>query len=206
MEMKRPLDEVRSFCQKKTIPELENILKTIEKEIVEVQNYLQKFEEGAKEAMMYPTVEAARNGLITFWSKREESQKRIKDLNDSINSLAKQMADANLSDNVKKEPKSDMSENMRNRKESIMDECYKLGETYMKHKGSLEFLKDMEIYLKGIIAEKRLEANPNSNTILLNYLQATHNEVKKPSESPKKPDEDKNQEQEFKGLKKGFFK
>lgn len=40
MEMKRPLDEVRSVCQKKTIPELENIIKTIEKEIVELQDYL----------------------------------------------------------------------------------------------------------------------------------------------------------------------
>lgn len=153
--------------------------------------------------MMYPTVEAARNGLISFWGNREKAQKQIKDLNDSINSLAKQMADANLSDKVEKEPESDTSQNVKN---SIMDQCYKLGETYMRNKGSLDFLKDMEIYLKGVIAEKRLEANPTSSTILLHYLQTTHNEVKKPSESPKKPDEDKNQEQEFKGLKKGFFK
>lgn len=193
VEAKPTLAELKNLYRKKTSTELLNIIKNIENDINVLKNRMQKTEEEVMKLMGYPTIEATKNGLISFWGKRKESEARIQKLNSDINSLIR-TSDIENDNNPAEESE------INKFKTSMMGTGYKIGDAYVNMKQELDDLQNLIIYLNGVIAEKKLQNSSNSVGMLQKFLANVSTKQEQP-EVAKQP-----QDSSFGGFKKGFYK
>lgn len=157
----------------KTIQELQKIRELIANKQKVLKEGMTRIEQNAQSAMKLDSIEAARNGLLTFWGQRQVAEKKIQELK----SLTEQLdPNAKLVTPINDLPASS---------KDMMELFFKLGEGYSNADRSLKSLENLDTLIQGIIAEKKLPENYQSAQLLQVLLEPQPNSAQNGQQATK---------------------
>lgn len=147
------------ILRNKSIEQLEKLRVQIAERQQSLRELVAKLEKDAQIMMKYPSIEAARNGLLTFWGQREAAEKQLNDLKALTDKFA---AGVNVVTPVAE---------MQGDNKAIMEGCFVIGEGYVNAGKAIKSYENVDAVIQGIIAEKKLSTHFQSTQLLKGLLE-----------------------------------